>query len=871
MKKNIKRLISYAVTAALTFTAVSVSHAANDPNSYHLLNTTFNTSSVKNGPEDEASMTLQKRTMLQVITTYHWNNGRGAEPGYIAILKDGVEDGRWAATGRSGSGASNVLWDVYPNYILEPGYTYSFVDSDRDTWSWNSAASFGFIELRGYVIGGPDDPGTGDSITGTSSGSSSGKSGYTCSDWAAEEVSKAIALGIMPPGLMNADLTKPISRADFAAISVNVYENLSRSTVYPDADPFTDTSDNSVLKAYAAGIVNGTSATTFDPQGLLTREQAATMLTRAYKKTIFSGWTLAGDTDYKLSYTSGGTFGDSSAISGYAAESVDYMSSKGVINGVGNNMFDPKSSVTREQAIAISVRMIGRLDTSPQSPVLNTAPTAAPTAAPASNAGIHWVEVNIPAPTAAEQAVDVTAALALENYMTARAYLDKFLAYDTSSMTEAQAAEYSDLLNKAIKLFENTDKLSGALDNAVDVWEKTDGDVTPTYSRISYAGSVSGAPAQLGSHAVMKAPKGIMSRIFAADPGSVAWAKDITDRYDKAPAGKGIRTLASQLGTDAKHAYAQLKQAQAILEGATYTEIADAANKAYQTATVLKTAGTAAGLVISVAAAAPAGAVGAAVKTGGVVMSGINTLLEIGSTGTILYTNGEGNELTAAFDKTEAQMAPIGQIFSIAGLGYSLKDIGTTGKKIWESGYKSLTADEANSLGENVFGVLSYAASSLNDYINGGSILSGTFTKTDNGTKFTLMDTLLGNDTDVKKVLTNAGLSTELIDAALNGSLPATSANNTMPTEVANKIIDKNTPLTDGSFDIGAFIDDLTETLLEVAAGSDKPSATPAPTQDPSDDSGNYSNNPFDDNRIVTDVPTVSQEDLDMPHIDISN
>lgn len=854
MKKNHHRLISVTVAAMLALSALPATPAAaDDPGAYDLLSTTFNTSSVMNGPEETASMTLQRRTMLQVITTYHWNDGHGATPGYISILKDGVRDGIWQATGRSGSGADNVLWDVYPNYILEPGYSYTFVDSDPDTWSWNSAATFGFIELRGYVIGGPSDPGT-----GTATGNSSAD-GVKCSEWAKPEVEKAVALDIMPPALLSTDLTQPISRADFAAISVNVYEAMSGNIVDAVSDPFRDTNDGSVLKAYSAGIVNGTSDTTFDPDGLLTREQAATMLTRAYKKTVFPGWSLADDQSFRLSYTSSGGFSDSGSISGYAAESVDYMSANGVINGVGNNRFDPKSSVTREQAIAIAVRMAGRLDTSPQTPVQTVQPTAQPTTAP--DSGIHWVEVTIPAPTAAEEAVDVTAALALENYMTARAYLDRFLTSDISSVTETQAAEYKEMLGNAITLFENTEKLSDALTKAVDVWEKTDGDVAPTYRELSYAGQQSGAPANFGSRALMKPTAGIMTRVFAADSSAVAWAKDITDRYDKAPAGKGIRTLASQLGTDAKHAYAQLKQAQAILEGATYTEIAEAANTAYKTATVLKTAGTAAGLVISVAAAPAAGAVGAAVKTGGVVMGGINTLLEIGSTGTILYTNGEGNELTAAFDKTESQMAPIGQIFSIAGLGYSLKDIGTTGKKIWESGYKSLTQKEMNDLGDNAFGVLSYAASSLNDYINGGSILSGTFTKTENGTKFTLMNTLLGNDENTKTALTNAGISQDIIDSALNGSLPATAPGTAMPDSVSTSIINKNAPLVkDGGFDVDSFINKLMSSLTEIAELSDIVK-TPTPTAAP--DNGNYSTNPFEDGRIVTDVPTVSEPDME--------
>ena len=132
------------------------------------------------------------------------------------------------------------------------------------------------------------------------------------------------------------------------------------------SNPFSDTSSEDVLKAYNANIVLGTSETTFSPDSNLTREQAATMLTRAYKKTVFDGWSLS--SDYSLEYSSGPQFSDYSDISSYARESVEYMSANGVINGMGNNTFAPKGTLTKEQAVAIAVRMTEKLDTSPKEP-----------------------------------------------------------------------------------------------------------------------------------------------------------------------------------------------------------------------------------------------------------------------------------------------------------------------------------------------------------------------------------------------------------------------------------------------------------------------------------------------------------------------
>ncbi|MBQ6834125.1 MAG: S-layer homology domain-containing protein, partial [Lachnospiraceae bacterium] len=98
---------------------------------------------------------------------------------------------------------------------------------------------------------------------------------------ASAELAKADALGLIPESLVDADLTQSITRAEFAAISVKAYEALSGTVALPNTvNPFTDTSNIEVLKAYNLGITTGVSATTFEPNTLLNREQAATMLTR---------------------------------------------------------------------------------------------------------------------------------------------------------------------------------------------------------------------------------------------------------------------------------------------------------------------------------------------------------------------------------------------------------------------------------------------------------------------------------------------------------------------------------------------------------------------------------------------------------------
>jgi len=196
---------------------------------------------------------------------------------------------------------------------------------------------------------------------------------FEASDWAKEELARADELGLIPDCLEGADLTRPITRAEFAAVGVKVYEALAQTAAVPAAaNPFTDTTDAEVLKAYNVGITDGVAADKFAPDTLLNREQAATMLTRVYKKVTMEGWTLATDGSFTLSYTMPEPFADDDKISGWAKDSVYFMKSQSILDGVGDNKFAPRATTsaeeaigyaqaTREQALLIAVRMVENL------------------------------------------------------------------------------------------------------------------------------------------------------------------------------------------------------------------------------------------------------------------------------------------------------------------------------------------------------------------------------------------------------------------------------------------------------------------------------------------------------------------------------
>jgi hypothetical protein len=202
-------------------------------------------------------------------------------------------------------------------------------------------------------------------------------SGASGSTWAQGELEKANAYGLIPDMLKGQDLAKPITRREFAAVSVKLYENLTGTKATPAAtNPFTDTNDVEVLKAYNVGITAGTAADKFSPNVLLNREQAATMLTRVLKAAYIQGWTLATDGNYTLNFTMPAKFADDAKISDWAKPSVYFMAANSIIAGTGNNMFSPRAttaaeaavnyaSATREQALAIAVRIVDNLKDKP--------------------------------------------------------------------------------------------------------------------------------------------------------------------------------------------------------------------------------------------------------------------------------------------------------------------------------------------------------------------------------------------------------------------------------------------------------------------------------------------------------------------------
>ena len=197
--------------------------------------------------------------------------------------------------------------------------------------SWNNQS--GFLSIVHYHVDAEVEETTTHVFTGEKP-----------SSWAQGAVGKAIEVGLVPTSLQSG-YTKAITRAEFCALAVQLIEWYWGSEI-SGRETFTDTTDENVEKAAYLGIVNGVGEGRFNPGASLTREQAATMLSRLY--TVATGYVMQEEAL---------TFADTGSISAYATQAVGQMGKTGVMGGVGNNTFSPKGSYTREQSIITIMRM----------------------------------------------------------------------------------------------------------------------------------------------------------------------------------------------------------------------------------------------------------------------------------------------------------------------------------------------------------------------------------------------------------------------------------------------------------------------------------------------------------------------------------
>ena len=167
-----------------------------------------------------------------------------------------------------------------------------------------------------------------------------GYSDVSSVEWFSDEVEYVTRGGLMQ-GMGNAIFApnQNTTRAEFAT----VLYRLEGSPVTSLYDPFNDVEKGSwyqpaIAWAYQNGVVQGTSATTFDPNANITREQMVTMLHRYANRVV--------KTSVQGSLA---PFADASWVSDYAVAPMRWAVGVGVINGTDPNHLSPQGLTTRAQ------------------------------------------------------------------------------------------------------------------------------------------------------------------------------------------------------------------------------------------------------------------------------------------------------------------------------------------------------------------------------------------------------------------------------------------------------------------------------------------------------------------------------------------
>ena len=149
----------------------------------------------------------------------------------------------------------------------------------------------------------------------------------------------------------------PMSRALFSMLTfesfrirnAGTFPNMEAKNIFSDLTGTPE--DVFVVMLYGLGIVNGVGGDAFAPRRAITREEAATILTRAL---------LCQNPDLASEVQAVGLDGisDAASVSDWAKESVAYLYAKNILL-LKNNIIAPKDTLTTEEAMVLCTAFIG--------------------------------------------------------------------------------------------------------------------------------------------------------------------------------------------------------------------------------------------------------------------------------------------------------------------------------------------------------------------------------------------------------------------------------------------------------------------------------------------------------------------------------
>lgn len=170
------------------------------------------------------------------------------------------------------------------------------------------------------------------------------------SDWAYTAIEQAKSCNLIPSKI-EGYYTLDIFREEFCSLPMNVYRALGKEAPALDNTPtFTDCDLKNVRVIAALKVVSGYDDGSFRPRNRITREEAASILSRFVS--LFQ----------ELDGTAVIPYQDDSEIGDWAKPQVYIVQNAGIMSGVSNGMFAPKNTYTIEQAISVANRVYDYLN-----------------------------------------------------------------------------------------------------------------------------------------------------------------------------------------------------------------------------------------------------------------------------------------------------------------------------------------------------------------------------------------------------------------------------------------------------------------------------------------------------------------------------
>ena len=181
----------------------------------------------------------------------------------------------------------------------------------------------------------------------TTAGTASAQPGDISGHWAENQISVWVNAGLIS-GYEDGTF-KPnnsITRAEFAVLANKVCGyTASTPANFSDVKP-TDWYYGEVSKAVAAGYISGYTDGTFRPNGIITRQEAAVMISRMLKLVNTESTVL-------------NTFTDANSIPQWSREAISAVVTKGYMKGYPDQTFQATKSMNRAEAVVVLDGSVG--------------------------------------------------------------------------------------------------------------------------------------------------------------------------------------------------------------------------------------------------------------------------------------------------------------------------------------------------------------------------------------------------------------------------------------------------------------------------------------------------------------------------------